>query len=115
MKKFLLTLVFLAMVVALAVLGWSNYALRRKVRDLGDEIRQQEGERRKLQQKASAAQRGPKPEERALDRQQIEQQTSELRGLPFKRLRVGDFRVLFEETETEIIVSDIGPRGAIYR
>jgi hypothetical protein len=84
MKKFLLTLVFLALVVALIVLGWSNHALRRKVRDLGDEIRQQEGERRKLQQKASAAQRGPKPEERTLDRQQIEQQTSELRGLQFK-------------------------------
>jgi mRNA-degrading endonuclease RelE of RelBE toxin-antitoxin system len=35
------------------------------------------------------------------------------RGLPFKRLRVGDFRILFEESETEIIVSDIGPRGSI--
>ena len=42
-------------------------------------------------------------------------QVTELRELPFKRLRVGDFRVLFEETETEIIVSDIGPRGSIYR
>ncbi len=42
-------------------------------------------------------------------------QVTELRGQPFKRLRVGDFRVLFEETETEIIVSDIGPRGSIYK
>ena len=35
-------------------------------------------------------------------------------GRPGKRLRVGDFRVIFEESETEILVSDIGPRGAIY-
>jgi len=27
---------------------------------------------------------------------------------------VGDFRVLFEETESEIIVVDLGPRGQIY-
>jgi outer membrane murein-binding lipoprotein Lpp len=87
MKKFLRTLVFLALaaaLVALVVLGRSNHALRRKVRELGSEIRQLEQERRDLQQKVSAAQRGPKPEERTLDRQQIEQQTSELRGLPFK-------------------------------
>jgi mRNA interferase RelE/StbE len=30
------------------------------------------------------------------------------------RLRIGDFRVIFEETETEIVVLDIGPRGGIY-
>ena len=30
------------------------------------------------------------------------------------RLRVGDFRVVFEETETEIIVTKIGPRGSVY-
>jgi mRNA interferase RelE/StbE len=37
-----------------------------------------------------------------------------LRGSSLKRLRVGDFRVLFEETETEIIVTRIGPRGSVY-
>jgi mRNA interferase RelE/StbE len=42
-------------------------------------------------------------------------QVTELRGGHGKRLRVGDFRILFEETPTEIIVSDIGPRGAIYK
>jgi mRNA interferase RelE/StbE len=31
-----------------------------------------------------------------------------------KRLRVGSFRVIFEETDDEIIVTDIGPRGGIY-
>jgi mRNA interferase RelE/StbE len=45
----------------------------------------------------------------------VANQVTELRGVPFKRLRVGDFRILFEETETEIIVSDIGPRGSIYK
>lgn len=39
---------------------------------------------------------------------------TELRGSSLKRLRVGDFRVLFEETETEIIVTRIGPRGSVY-
>ena len=42
-------------------------------------------------------------------------QVTELRGHPAKRLRVGDFRVLFEESAVEILVSDIGPRGSIYR
>lgn len=84
MKKFLLRLVFLALLVTLALLGRSNVALRLKIRELGGEIRQLERERRDLQQKVSAAQRGPKPEEQAGDRQSIEQQTSELRGLPFK-------------------------------
>ena len=83
MKKFLLTLIFLGLVVALLMQGWSIHSLRLKVRDLGDEVRQQERERRALQQKANAAQRGPKPEEKTADRQQIEQQTSELRGLAF--------------------------------
>lgn len=30
------------------------------------------------------------------------------------RLRVGDFRIVFEETEAEIIVTKIGPRGSVY-
>lgn len=30
------------------------------------------------------------------------------------RLRVGDYRVIFTETEDEIIVSRIGPRGSVY-
>lgn len=31
------------------------------------------------------------------------------------RLRVGDYRVLFDVEETEIVVHDIGPRGQIYK
>ncbi len=30
------------------------------------------------------------------------------------RLRVGDFRVIFVETETTILVTKIGPRGSVY-
>ena len=37
-----------------------------------------------------------------------------LAGSMAERLRVGDFRVVFEETETEIVVTKIGPRGSIY-
>jgi mRNA interferase RelE/StbE len=35
-------------------------------------------------------------------------------GRDGKRLRVGDFRVLFTETEDRILIEDIGPRGEIY-
>jgi mRNA interferase RelE/StbE len=37
-----------------------------------------------------------------------------LAGMTARRLRVGDFRVVFEETETEIVVTRIGPRGSVY-
>ena len=37
-----------------------------------------------------------------------------LQGQTGKRLRAGGFRVIFEETADEIIVTDIGPRGSIY-
>jgi mRNA interferase RelE/StbE len=36
---------------------------------------------------------------------------TELRGSSLKRLRIGDFRVLFEETPSEIVVTKIGPRS----
>src|SRR5579862_9566867 len=84
MKKFVLTILFLGLVVALGILAWSNVASRRKLGELRGEVRQLEQERRNLQGQVSATQRGPKPEERTADRQTIEQQTSQLRGLSFK-------------------------------
>jgi mRNA interferase RelE/StbE len=30
-------------------------------------------------------------------------------GVPFKRVRVGDYRIIFEETATEIRVTKVGP------
>jgi mRNA interferase RelE/StbE len=50
----------------------------------------------------------------AADPTSLANNVTELQGASLKRLRVGDFRVLFEETATEIIVTKIGPRGSIY-
>jgi mRNA-degrading endonuclease RelE of RelBE toxin-antitoxin system len=33
---------------------------------------------------------------------------------PFKRMKVGDYRIIFEETATEIRVTKVGPRGGVY-
>jgi len=35
-------------------------------------------------------------------------------GSSQKRMRVGDFRILFNETETEIMVTKAAPRGGVY-
>ena len=40
---------------------------------------------------------------------------SRLVGRPGMRLRVGDYRVIFEEDEHHIRVLAVGPRGEIYR
>lgn len=37
-----------------------------------------------------------------------------LKGSTALRLRVGDFRVVFEETDAQIVVTLIGPRGSVY-
>ena len=37
-----------------------------------------------------------------------------LKGRTGKRLRIGDWRVIFDETETTIEVLKIGPRGSVY-
>ncbi len=85
MKKSFPTLIFLAFLVALGLAAWDNFRLRQSAYELRGEIAQLERERRELQnQVTSTAQRAPKPEEKTVDRQQIEQQTSELRGLLFK-------------------------------
>lgn len=39
---------------------------------------------------------------------------TQLVGHTAKRLRVGDFRVIFEETDTEILVTRAAPRGSAY-
>jgi mRNA interferase RelE/StbE len=40
---------------------------------------------------------------------------TQLVGESAKRMRVGDFRIIFEETDDAIIVSRIAPRGSAYR
>lgn len=37
-----------------------------------------------------------------------------LHGSSALRLRIGNYRVVFGETETEIVVTGLGPRGRIY-
>jgi mRNA interferase RelE/StbE len=39
---------------------------------------------------------------------------TELKSLRARRIRIGDFRVLFEDTQAGIVVTDIGPRGSIH-
>ena len=36
-------------------------------------------------------------------------------GSPAKRLRLGDFRMIFEEDDERILVTKIGPPGGVYR
>lgn len=50
----------------------------------------------------------------ALDPATQANNVKKLVGSAALRLRVGDFGVVFEETETEIIVTRIGPRGSVY-
>lgn len=35
-------------------------------------------------------------------------------GSSAKRMRIGQFRMVFEETDTEILVTKFGPRGSVY-
>ncbi|HTS19441.1 MAG TPA: hypothetical protein VMP11_17830 [Verrucomicrobiae bacterium] len=84
MKKSFPTLIILAALIALGLAGWDNFRLRQSVNELRGEIAQLEHQRRELQQQVTTTQRAAKPEEKTVDRQQIEQQTSQLRGLPFK-------------------------------
>jgi mRNA interferase RelE/StbE len=39
---------------------------------------------------------------------------TQLVGSPARRLRDGDFRMIFVESETEILVTKIAPRGQVY-
>lgn len=55
-----------------------------------------------------------KPTEYAANPAALANNVTPLVGVEAKRLRIGDFRVIFTEDETEILVLAIGPRGAIY-
>jgi hypothetical protein len=85
MKKFLRDLVFIALLIALGYLGWRTVELSRQASDLRDTVAQLEKERREAeQQQQSPAAAEIKPEASAAIRSQIEQSTSDLRGLAFK-------------------------------
>jgi mRNA interferase RelE/StbE len=55
-----------------------------------------------------------KVEDYAADPASLANVVTDLVGRDCRRIRIGDFRVLFRETATEVIVLDIGPRGSIY-
>lgn len=50
----------------------------------------------------------------ATDPTALANQVKALSGSGALRLRVGNFRVVFEEAESELIVTRIGPRGSVY-
>jgi mRNA interferase RelE/StbE len=39
---------------------------------------------------------------------------TKLVGSSSSRMRVGDYRVIFVETETELLIVRVGPRGSVY-
>ncbi len=39
---------------------------------------------------------------------------TELVGSTARRMRIGDFRIIFEETDDKLIITKIAPRGDVY-
>ena len=52
--------------------------------------------------------------EYAADPQAHANNVTQLVGSPFWRMRVGDFRAVFEMTDTTITVTKVAPRGGAY-
>jgi mRNA interferase RelE/StbE len=55
-----------------------------------------------------------KMQQYATDPASLANNVKRLQGMPYYRLRVGDWRVIFDESGTVIAVVAIGPRGGIY-
>ena len=53
-------------------------------------------------------------EEYAADPRSRANNVTQLGGSTAKRLRVGDYRVIFDESDTGILVTKVGPRGSVY-
>ncbi len=84
MKLFLYRLLTLVLALVAGILGFQTWELRRQNAALRDTVTLLEEERRDLVRQA-AAPFAEKPEQRAELRQEIERQTSELRGLAFRK------------------------------
>lgn len=52
--------------------------------------------------------------EYAADQKAHANNVDHMTGEPFKRMRVGGYRIIFDETDTEIRVTKVGPRSGIY-
>jgi mRNA interferase RelE/StbE len=73
------------------------------------------GAARDLKRHGSVASRARKAiAEFAADGVKHANNVTQLVGSPAKRMRIGDFRLIFEETETEIVVTKFAPRGNVY-
>ncbi|MEF2071440.1 type II toxin-antitoxin system RelE family toxin [Consotaella aegiceratis] len=55
-----------------------------------------------------------KIEQYAEDPKSLRNNVKLLAGRPGKRLRVGDWRVIFDEDDCVIDIREVGPRGSIY-
>jgi mRNA interferase RelE/StbE len=64
--------------------------------------------------RADAARLMTKIESYAEDPASLSNQVKRLQGSTALRLRMGDYRIIFEETVDEVVVTKIGPRGDIY-
>lgn len=51
----------------------------------------------------------------ALSKEPPDGDIKKLRGAPLYRLRVGDYRILFSMSDTEITIVRIAPRGDAYK
>ena len=70
---------------------------------------------RDLKRHGSVAGRGRKAlAEYAVDPQAHANNVAQLVGSPFLRMRSGDFRAIFEATETTLTVVKVAPRGEAY-
>jgi len=56
-----------------------------------------------------------KVEQHMTDPSAVARNVAKLQGRPGYRLRVGSWRVIFEEGEAVLRVLEIGPRGGIYK
>ncbi|MEO8713676.1 MAG: type II toxin-antitoxin system RelE/ParE family toxin [Acetobacteraceae bacterium] len=52
--------------------------------------------------------------EYATDQTSHANNVTRLVGSTAKRMRVGDYRVIFEEAEAELLITKIGPSGGVY-
>lgn len=55
-----------------------------------------------------------KIEQYAENPQSLANNVIRMQGLPYYRLRVGDYRVIFDESDTVIAVIKVDSRGSVY-
>ncbi len=70
---------------------------------------------RELKRHGNVAARIPQAiAEYAADPRSHANNVTQLVGSAGKRMRIGDFRAVFDESDLEIVVTRVGPRGSVY-